>query len=142
LDIKVSWVGNAAFEGESSSGHKVLMDGPTEGGGNNLGPRPMEMLLLGTGGCSSYDVISILKKARQKVNGCEAMISSVRADSEPKIFTKIHIFFRISGVNLKEKQVKRAVSLSAEKYCSASIMLGATANITHDYEIIQVEDTT
>ncbi len=142
MDIKVSWVGNAAFEGESSSGHKVLMDGPTEGGGNNLGPRPMEMLLLGTGGCSSYDVISILKKARQKVNGCEAMISSVRADSEPKIFTKIHIFFRISGVNLKEKQVKRAVSLSAEKYCSASIMLGATANITHDYEIIQVEDTT
>lgn len=142
MDIKVSWVGNAAFEGESSSGHKVLMDGPTEGGGNNLGPRPMEMLLLGTGGCSSYDVISILKKARQKVNGCEAMISSVRADSEPKIFTKIHIFFRISGVNLKEKQVKRAVSLSAEKYCSASIMLGATAKITHDYEIIQVEDTT
>ena len=142
MDIKVSWVGNAAFEGEASSGHKVLMDGPTEGGGNNLGPRPMEMLLLGTGGCSSYDVISILKKARQKVNGCEAMISSVRADSEPKIFTKIHIFFRISGVNLKEKQVKRAVSLSAEKYCSASIMLGATANITHDYEIIQVEDTT
>jgi putative redox protein len=142
LEIKVSWVGNAAFEGESSSGHKVLMDGPIEGGGHDLGPRPMEMLLLGTGGCSSYDVISILKKARQKVSGCEAIISSERADNEPKIFNKIHIIFKISGTNLKEKQVERAVSLSAEKYCSASIMLGATANITHEYEIFQVEETT
>ena len=102
----------------------------------------MEMLLLGTGGCSSYDVISILKKARQKVSGCETTISSERADNEPKIFTKIHILFKISGTNLKEKQVERAVSLSAEKYCSASIMLGATANITHEYEIFQVEETT
>jgi len=141
LEIKVSWAGNAAFVGESSSGHKVVMDGPTEGGGRDLGPRPMEMLLLGTGGCSSYDVISILKKARQDVSACDVVISSERADSEPKVFTKIHIHFKISGTNLKEKQVDRAVSLSAEKYCSASIMLGATAEITHDYEILEVEDT-
>jgi len=141
LEIKVSWAGNAAFVGESSMGHKVVMDGPPEGGGRNLGPRPMEMLLLGTGGCSSYDVISILKKARQNVSACEVVISSERADSEPKVFTKIHIHFKISGTNLKEKQVERAVSLSAEKYCSASIMLGATAEITHDYEIFEVEGT-
>lgn len=141
MEIKVSWAGNAAFVGESSSGHKVVMDGPTEGGGRDLGPRPMEMLLLGTGGCSSYDVISILKKARQDVSACDVVISSERADSEPKVFTKIHIHFKISGTNLKEKQVDRAVSLSAEKYCSASIMLGATAEITHDYEILEVEDT-
>jgi len=141
LEIKVSWAGNAAFVGESSMGHKVVMDGPPEGGGRDLGPRPMEMLLLGTGGCSSYDVISILKKARQNVSACEVVISSERADSEPKVFTKIHIHFKISGTNLKEKQVERAVSLSAEKYCSASIMLGATAEITHDYEIFEVEGT-
>lgn len=141
MEIKVSWAGNAAFVGESSMGHKVVMDGPPEGGGRDLGPRPMEMLLLGTGGCSSYDVISILKKARQNVSACEVVISSERADSEPKVFTKIHIHFKISGTNLKEKQVERAVSLSAEKYCSASIMLGATAEITHDYEIFEVEGT-
>jgi putative redox protein len=141
LEIKVSWAGNAAFVGESSMGHKVVMDGPPEGGGRDLGPRPMEMLLLGTGGCSSYDVVSILKKARQNVSACDVVISSERADSEPKVFTKIHIHFKISGTNLKEKQVERAVSLSAEKYCSASIMLGATAEITHDYEIFEVEGT-
>ena len=137
----MSWAGGAAFIGESSTGHKVVMDGPSEGGGRNLGPRPMEMLLLGTGACSSYDVISILKKSRQKVSNCEAVISSERAESEPKVFTRIHIHFRISGSELKEKQVQRAVSLSAEKYCSASIMLGAMAEITHDYEILDVDGT-
>lgn len=141
MEIRVSWAGNAAFVAESSSGHKVVMDGPAEGGGRDLGPRPMEMLLMGTGGCSSYDVVSILKKARQDVSTCDVVISSERADSEPKVFTKIHIHFKISGTNLKEKQVERAVSLSAEKYCSASIMLGATAEITHDYEILEVEGT-
>ncbi len=141
MEIKVSWAGNAAFIGESSSGHKVVMDGPAEGGGRDLGPRPMEMLLMGTGGCSSYDVVSILKKARQNVSACDVVVSSERADSEPKIFTKIHIHFKISGTSLKEKQVARAVSLSAEKYCSASIMLGAMAEITHDYEIFEVEDS-
>ena len=140
MEIKVSWAGNAAFIGESGTGHKVVMDGPAEGGGRDLGPRPMEMLLLGTGACSSYDVISILKKSRQKVSACDVVITTERAESEPKVFTKIHIHFRITGTNVKENQVERAVSLSAEKYCSASIMLGATAEITHDYEIIEVED--
>lgn len=141
MEIKVRWAGNAAFVGQSSSGHKVVMDGPAEGGGRDLGPRPMEMLLMGTGGCSSYDVVSILKKARQDVSACDVVISSERAESEPKVFTKIHIHFKISGTNLKEKQVERAVSLSAEKYCSASIMLGAMAEISHDYEILEVEGT-
>lgn len=136
MDIKVTWAGEAAFVGESGSGHKVVMDGPPEGGGRDLGPRPMEMLLLGTGGCSSYDVISILKKSRQDVKSCEVEISAERADSEPKVFTKIHLHFKVSGVDLKSKQVERAVSLSAEKYCSASIMLGATAEMSHDYEIL------
>ena len=122
--------------GETASGHKILMDGPPEGGGHDLGPRPMEMLLLGTGSCSSYDVISILKKSRQNVTACEVEISSSRAESEPKVFTSIHIHFKVTGVSLKEKQVERAVSLSAEKYCSASIMLGASAKITHTFEII------
>lgn len=139
MEIKVSWAGDAAFVGESASGHKVVMDGPPEGGGRDLGPRPMEMLLLGTGACSSYDVISILKKSRQKVSACEVVVSSERAESEPKVFTKIHIHFKVSGTDLKDKQVERAVSLSAEKYCSASIMLGATAEVTHDYEIFEVE---
>ncbi len=139
MEIKVNWAGEAAFIGESGSGHKIVMDGPPEGGGRDLGPRPMEMLLLGTGACSSYDVISILKKSRQNVTDCEVVISSERAESEPRVFTRIHIHFRISGTDLKEKQVERAVSLSAEKYCSASIMLGATAEVSHDYEILEVE---
>lgn len=139
MNIKVSWAGEAAFIGESGSGHKVVMDGPPEGGGRDLGPRPMEMLLLGTGACSSYDVISILKKSRQNVKNCQVEISSERADSEPKVFTKIHLHFKIAGVDLKEKQVERAVSLSAEKYCSASIMLGKTAEVSHDYEILDAE---
>jgi len=139
LEIKVNWAGEAAFIGESGSGHKVVMDGPPEGGGRDLGPRPMEMLLLGTAACSSYDVISILKKSRQDVSDCRVVINADRADSEPKVFTKIHIHFKISGIDLKDKQVERAVSLSAEKYCSASIMLGATAEISHDYEILDAD---
>ena len=138
MDINVSWAGEALFVGETASGHKILMDGPPEGGGHDLGPRPMEMLLLGTGSCSSYDVISILKKSRQDVNACEVEISSTRADTEPKVFTDINIHFKVTGKDLKEKQVERAVSLSAEKYCSASIMLGAIAKITHTFEIIDL----
>ena len=138
MKIKVSWAGEALFVGESTTGHKVLMDGPTEGGGHDLGPRPMEMLLLGTGACSSYDVISILKKARQDVVSCEVEVSSERAKTEPKVFTDIHIHFKVTGKDLKEKHVKRAVSLSAEKYCSASIMLGETAKISHSFEIFDV----
>lgn len=135
MKIKVSWAGEALFVGESTTGHKVLMDGPTQGGGHDLGPRPMEMLLLGTGACSSYDVISILKKARQDVVSCEVEVSSERAKTEPKVFTDIHIHFKVTGKDLKEKHVERAVSLSAEKYCSASIMLGETAKISHSFEI-------
>ena len=138
MKIKVSWAGEALFVGESTTGHKVLMDGPTEGGGHDLGPRPMEMLLLGTGACSSYDVISILKKARQDVISCEVEVSSERAKTEPKVFTDIHIHFKVTGKDLKEKHVERAVSLSAEKYCSASIMLGETAKISHSFEIFDV----
>ena len=138
MKIKVSWAGEALFVGESTTGHKVLMAGPTEGGGHDLGPRPMEMLLLGTGACSSYDVISILKKARQDVVSCEVEVSSERAKTEPKVFTDIHIHFKVTGKDLKEKHVERAVSLSAEKYCSASIMLGETAKISHSFEIFDV----
>ncbi len=141
MEIKVSWAGAASFIGESGSGHKVLMDGPPEGGGRDLGPRPMEMLLIGTGACSSYDVVSILKKARQAVTDCQVIVSAERAESEPKVFTRIKLHFILQGDGLKEKQVARAVSLSAEKYCSASIMLGATAEITHSYEILEVDET-
>ena len=141
MEIKVSWAGGAAFIGESGAGHKVVMDGPPEGGGRDLGPRPMEMLLIGTGACSSYDVVSILKKSRQPVSDCEVHVSAERAETEPKVFTRIHLHFIVSGKDLKEKQVERAVSLSAEKYCSASIMLGASAEVTHDYEIRVVDET-
>ncbi len=139
METQLKWAGNAAFIGKASSGHTVVMDGPAEGGGRNLGPRPMEMLILGMGACSSYDVVSILKKSRQEITDCEIKITSQRADSDPKVFTDIQLHFIVSGHNLKEKQVERAIKLSAEKYCSASIMLGATANITHDFEIINVD---
>ena len=141
MEIKVSWAGAASFIGESGSGHKIVMDGPPEGGGRDLGPRPMEMLLIGTGACSTYDVVSILKKSRQAVSDCQVVVSAERADNEPKVFTKIHLHFVVSGKDLKEKQVQKAICLSAEKYCSASIMLGATAEITHDYEIRDVDVT-
>ncbi len=135
MKTRIKWVEGATFIGESGSGHAVVMDGPPESGGGNLGVRPMEMLLLGMGGCASFDVVHILKKSRQAITDCVAEISAERADEEPKVFTYIHIHFIITGDNLREKQVERAVSLSAEKYCSASIMLGKTATITHDYVI-------
>ena len=136
MTTSVTWQGDAAFLGKSASGHEVLMDGPLEGGGANKGPRPMEMLLLGMGACSSYDVVSILRKSRQDIESCEVDISSERADADPKIYTSIHLHFKLKGTDLKDKQVERAISLSAEKYCSASIMLGAMAKVTHDYEIL------
>ena len=127
------------FLGESGSGHVVVMDGPPEAGGRNLGVRPMEMLLLGLGGCSSFDVVSILKKSRQAVESCEAFLEAERASEDPKVFTKIHMNFVVKGRGLKEAQVKRAVELSAEKYCSASIMLErAGVEITHGYEIVEL----
>jgi len=136
MNVKISWGGDAKFVGESGSGHQVTMDGPPDHGGKNLGPRPMEMLLLGLGGCTSFDVMSILKKSRQDVTDCVADITAERADEVPSVFTKIHVHFTVKGNNLKESLVKRAVALSAEKYCSASIMLEkAGVEITHDYVI-------
>jgi putative redox protein len=138
MKARVKWVEQAAMLGEAGSGHAVVMDGPPEHGGRNLGIRPMEMLLIGMGGCTEFDVLHILKRARQEVMDCVVELEAERADTDPKVFTRIHVHFIISGRNLNEKQVARAVSLSAEKYCSASIMLGKTAGITHDYEIRNV----
>ena len=135
MQAKVKWVDGVMFVGESGSGHAVVMDGPPDHGGRNLGVRPMEMLLLGMGGCTEFDVLSILKKARQPVTSCVVELEAERAESEPKVFIRIHAHFIVSGRGLSEKHVARAISLSAEKYCSASIMLGRTAEITHDYEI-------
>ena len=125
-----------SFLAETGSGHVVAMDGPPEAGGRNLAPRPMEMLLAGTGGCTAFDVVSILKKGRHAVTGCDVEVHADRADTDPKVFTRIHFHFRVRGKQLKPEAVTRAVELSSEKYCSASIMLGKTASITHEVEII------
>jgi len=138
MKARVLWVENSKFLGESGSGHTVLMDGPPEGGGENLGPRPMETVLLGMGGCTAYDVIHILKKGRHDVRDCELQLEAERAETDPKVFTKIHIHYVVKGKGLSEAVVKRAIDLSAEKYCSASIMLGKSAMITHDFEIDEV----
>ena len=138
MKARVKWVEEATMLGEAGSGHAVVMDGPPEHGGRNLGVRPMEMLLLGMGGCTEFDVLHILKKARQEVTDCVVELEAERATEEPKVFTRIHARFIVSGRNLSEKHVARAISLSAEKYCSASIMLGKSAVITHDYEIRDV----
>lgn len=136
MKATVDWTGNASFKTTSGSGHSVQLDGPPDHGGENLGPRPMELLLMGVGGCSSFDVMSILKKSRQEVTACHAELEAERADAVPAVFTSIHLHFVVTGHNLKEKQVERAVSLSAEKYCSASIMLGqAGVKITHSFEM-------
>ena len=124
---------------ESGSGHAVVMDGPPEHGGHNLGVRPMEMLLMGMGGCTQFDVLLILRRGRHQVSFCEVELEAERADKDPKVFTRIHAHFRIGGKGLTENAVERAVKLSAEKYCSASIMLGAMAEITHDFELVEVE---
>ncbi len=139
MKTRIKWVEGVTFMGETDSGHAVIMDGPPDHGGRNLGPRPMEMLLLGLGGCTTFDVLMILKKSRQAVEDCVVEIITERANNEPKVFTKIHVHFIVTGKNLKEKQVERAVSLSAEKYCSASIMLGKMAEITHDFEIVETK---
>ena len=137
MQATVKWVGEAIFLAESASGHCVVMDGPPDHGGRNLGPRPMEMLLMGMGGCASFDVVSILKKSRQAVTGCVTRLEAERADEIPAVFTAIRLHFVVSGKDLKEAQVKRAVDLSAEKYCSASIMFSrAGATVSHSYEIV------
>lgn len=139
MKARVKWIEDVAFMGESETGHAVVMDGAPENGGRNIGMRPMEMLLIGMGGCTSFDVVTILKKSRQAVVDCVAEISAERADEIPKVFTKIHVHFVVTGHDLNEKQVERAVSLSAEKYCSASIMLSKSVAITHDFEIRAAE---
>lgn len=140
MKATVKWVDNAMFLGESGSGHAVVMDGPEDHGGRNMGVRPMEMLLLGLGGCTSFDVMSILSKQRQKVVDCVADIEAERADAVPSVFTKIHVNFTVTGHNLKESLVERAVALSAEKYCSASIMLEqGGVEITHSFNVVEAE---
>ena len=140
MECTVRWVGeNAgmAFVAESGSGHAVIMDGAPEAGGRNIGFRPMEMVLAGTGGCSAFDVVLILKKGRHAVTGCDVSLKAERADSDPKVFTHIHFHYRVTGRNLKPEAVARAIELSKDKYCSASIMIGKTAEITSDFEIIE-----
>jgi len=135
MQARVKWLEGTAMVGESGSGHAVVMDGPPDLGGRNLGVRPMEMLLLGLGGCTQFDVLLILRRGRARVTDCVVELSAERAETEPKVFTRIHVHFIVTGHDLSPKQVERAIALSAEKYCSASIMLGATAEVTHDFEI-------
>ena len=135
MKMRIKWVENVSFLAETESSHALLMDGAPEGGGRNLGPRPMETVLAGTGGCTAYDVVTILRKARQDITDCVVEIDAERAVDDPKVFTRIHFHFVVTGRKVEAKHVERAIHLSAEKYCSASIMLGKTAQITHDFAI-------
>ncbi len=139
MRVDVNWAGGMAFEGHSDSDHKVMMDAGEAVGGLNRGARPMEMLLLGLGGCTSIDVMLMLNKSKQDVTDCRVEIEAERAQDIPAVFTKIHVHFVVSGRNLKANRVERAIKLSADKYCSASVMLGKTAEITHDYEVVEVD---
>ena len=139
MKASVKWVDGAMMVGESGSGHAVVMDGAPEYGGRDMGIRPMEMLLLGLGGCTEFDVIHILKRGRHEIERCEVQIEAQRAEKDPKVFTHIHVHFIVKGPGLNDKIVSRAVKLSAEKFCSASIMLGKAAEITHDYEIVDTK---
>ena len=141
MKARIKWVENVCFVGESGSGHAMVMDGAPEGGGRNLGMRPMETVLIGTGGCTAYDVVHILKKSRADITDCVVEIDSERADEDPKVFTKIHFHFIVTGRQLKPQQVERAVHLTAEKYCSASAMFQHTAKIEHSFEIIEEGET-
>ncbi|MCG2574492.1 OsmC family protein [Acinetobacter sp. ME22] len=137
----VQWLENVAFEAKSESGHSVIMDGAPAYGGENRGARPMELILMGLGGCASFDIVTILKKARQDIDGVECQLQAERADEVPAVFTKIHLHFVVTGKALKEKQVSKAVELSAEKYCSASKMLSSGGvEITHDFEIVETAE--
>jgi putative redox protein len=139
MKTRVAWTGNVSFVATTESGHRVPMDGAPEAGGQNKGARPMELVLVGMGGCTSFDVVHILKKARQDVRECVAEIEAERAPTDPKVFTRIHVHFVLKGKGLDPKRVAHAIELSADKYCSASIMLAKTAKITHDYEITEAE---
>lgn len=140
MECTVRWIGNDAgmsFVAESGSGHAVVMDGAPEAGGRDLGLRPMEMVLAGTGGCTAFDVVLILKKGRHAISGCEVSLNAERAETDPKVFTRIHFHYKVKGRQLKPEAVARAIELSKDKYCSASIMIGKTAEITYDFEIIE-----
>src|SRR5690606_16093451 len=140
MQTSVHWLENVAFKAKTQSGHTIIMDGSDEYGGENRGPRPMELLLTGLGGCASFDIVNNLKKARQDINDVRCELKAERADTIPAVFTKIHLHFVVTGKAIKEKQVAKAVELSAEKYCSASKMLSdGGVEITHDYEIIEAE---
>lgn len=141
MRAKIQWINNVHFEAVADSGHTVLLDGPTDSGGENRGSRPMELVLMGLGGCASFDVVSILAKSRQDVVNCVTELTARRTDSVPQVFESIHIHFKVTGIDLDEKKVARSVRLSAEKYCSASIMLerGGVA-ISHGYEILEAQD--
>jgi putative redox protein len=135
LKVRVKWIEQVSFLAETQSGHSIVMDGAAEGGGRNLAPRPMETVLAGTGGCTAYDVIVILRKARQNITDCVVEVEADRAAHDPKVFTRIHFHFIVTGREVDPKHVARAIDLSADKYCSASIMLAKTAEVTHDFEI-------
>ena len=138
MDCTVKWTGEGmSFLAETGSNHALIMDGAPEAGGRNLATRPMELLLAGTGGCTAFDVVMILKKGRHAISGCEVSLKAERAETEPKVFTRIHFHYTVRGKNLKAEVVARAIELSKSKYCSASIMLGETAKITHDFEIVE-----
>lgn len=139
MRARVKWIEDVSFVGESESGHTVVMDGAPDAGGRNIGMRPMELLLIGMGGCSSFDVVTILKKARQPITDCVVELTAERASEVPKVFTRIHAHYIVTGKGLAANHVERAVKLSSEKYCSASLMLGKTAEITHDFEVREVE---
>lgn len=136
MKATIKWIDNVSFVGESESGHAVVLDGPPEAGGRNVGIRPMELLLIGMGGCSAFDVVSMLTRGRQALADCRVELAAERASTDPKVFTRIHLHFVVTGRNLKAAAVERAIRLSAEKYCSASLMLGKTAVVTHDFEIV------
>ena len=136
MKARIKWIENVAFVGETESGHALVMDGSPEAGGRNLGPRPMETVLIGTGACSAFDVIHILKKSREPVSDCVVELSADRAEVDPKVFTRIHFHFIVTGKALDPAKVARAISLSAEKYCSATAMLAKTAAISHDFKIV------
>ena len=143
MECSVQWTGDGmSFLARTGSGHLVTMDGAATGGGNNLAPRPMEMVLVGTGGCAAYDVVLILKRGRQRVSGCVVKIDAQRAETDPKVFTRIHMHFTVSGRSLNEAAVARAIQLSHEKYCSASAMLSASAQMSTAYEIVETQEET
>lgn len=138
MECTIKWVDGMTFMAETGSGHTITMDGAPEAGGRNLAPRPMEMMLAGAGGCTAFDVVLILKRGRHDIRDCSVKLSAERADTDPKVFTKITFFYTVTGHNLKPEAVERAIHLSAEKYCSASIMLAKTAEIKHEWEIVEV----